>query len=165
MHTAKTCPFHPKGRHDREIASTSEFSAIYNIAPILPGHTLVIPTRHAESLLDLSADELGRYAFFARRVTDALLAIFEADGFNWTLQDGPSAGQTVGHLHVHVIPRREGDLPQPGDWYPKLQQQIGDGSGPVDSERRPRLSDSELRRLASAIRKRGAELGVLPLTE
>ena len=81
--------------------------------PISPGHTLVIPNRHIGSFFELSPDE--RQSLFdlldtAKKVLDAE---FKPDGYNIGINDGPSAGQTVPHLHIHLIPRYKGDQVDP----------------------------------------------------
>ncbi|MFO1113053.1 MAG: HIT family protein [Rhodospirillales bacterium] len=116
------------------------FLALHNIAPVLPGHSLVIPRRHVASLLELDDDDLAAMMLFARRTTRLLARVFAGDGFDWTVQDGAAAGQTVPHLHLHVIPRHAGDLPNPGDWYPKL---MASEAAAIDSRIRPRLSPAE----------------------
>jgi bis(5'-adenosyl)-triphosphatase len=91
-------------------------------------------------VLDLSEADLGAFVLFARRVTRLLTRAFAADGFDWTIQDGASAGQTVPHVHLHVIPRHAGDLPDPGDWYPAL---MASESAQIDARTRPRLTPAE----------------------
>ncbi|MBW0010761.1 MAG: HIT family protein, partial [Pseudonocardiales bacterium] len=120
----KECPFDHPGVRATEYAGNDDFAAVYNIAPILPGHSLIVPRRHVERLGLLSEDEMCRFFAFARRITGFLLAHFTAEGFDWAIQDGVSAGQTVGHVHLHVIPRWPGDLPSPGDWYSRLRLPI-----------------------------------------
>lgn len=120
--------------------ATVQFSAFYNIAPILPGHSLVIPNKHYESLFELSDDELSKMIVFARKVTSVLKTVFNCDGFDWTIQDGVSAGQTVPHLHLHIIPRKPLDLPETNEWYNKITPSE---EGMLDSENRARLNDKE----------------------
>ena len=123
------------------------FHAVYNISPILPGHSLIVPKRHVASVLELAEDETAEFLQLARSATRLLLAVFEATGFNWTIQESEPAGQTVEHLHLHIIPRKAGDLPQPGDWYPKLLERQA-----IDSAQRPRLSEDELRAIVERLR-------------
>jgi len=118
----------------------SGFTAIYNIAPILPGHSLVIPDKHYESLLQLTDSELGAMMVFAREITVVLKSVFNCEGFDWTLQDGVSAGQTVPHLHLHIIPRKPLDMPEGNEWYSKIPE---NEKQMLDSEHRERLSDNE----------------------
>jgi len=130
-------------------AECGDFRAIYNIAPILSGHSLIIPRYHISSLLELSDDEVTEMVKFSRVVVRNLVRIFGAQGFNWTIQEGAPAGQTVAHLHLHLIPRNDGDLPTPGDWYPRL---LENESKAIDSEDRPRLTPDEMRRVTAHIR-------------
>jgi len=81
--------------------------------PVTQGHTLVIPLRHLPSLFDTTAEE--RIAMFEllEEAKRQLQAEFAPAGFNIGINDGAAAGQTVGHLHVHLIPRYPGDRPDP----------------------------------------------------
>ncbi len=127
---------------------TDNFSALYNIAPILPGHSLVIPNRHYESLFELSDSELGEMMVFAREITAVLKYFFNCDGFDWTIQDGSSAGQTISHLHLHIIPRKPLDLPEGEEWYKKIpesEQFI------LDSETRRKLTEAEYEEITSRL--------------
>jgi bis(5'-adenosyl)-triphosphatase len=130
-------------------AEQGDFRAIYNQSPILPGHSLVVPIWHVPSLLDLTSAELSQMVEFSRRVVGNLVRIFKAEGFNWTIQEGAVAGQTVPHLHIHLIPRKDGDLPNPGEWYPRL---LKSEVKIIDSDERPRYSAEEVRRIAEYIR-------------
>lgn len=123
--------------------------AAYNISPILPGHSLII-TRHPYlSILDLPNDEFVEFMMLARRATRLLCDAFSAHDFDWSLQTGLAAGQTVPHLHMHLIPRHDGDLPHPGDWYPRLKQFENEA---IDSEGRQRLSRQEMSQIVSHLR-------------
>ncbi len=81
--------------------------------PVSPGHTLVVPTRHVESIFVLNADELACLLTAVREAKLALDADLHPDGFNIGVNVGVAAGQTVMHAHVHVIPRFGGDVPDP----------------------------------------------------
>ena len=81
--------------------------------PVSSGHSLVIPKRHMASFFETTEEE--RYALLAL-LNEAKLAAeaeFSPDGFNIGINDGAAAGQTVPHLHIHVIPRYSGDLEDP----------------------------------------------------
>ena len=80
---------------------------------ISPGHTLVIPKVHVASLFDLDADEQAAVWAMVARIRQVLAAKHGPDAFNIGLNDGVSAGQTVMHAHVHVIPRYDGDVDDP----------------------------------------------------
>jgi bis(5'-adenosyl)-triphosphatase len=143
------CPFCPRGILESAFYGNERFFALYNIAPVLPGHSLIVPRAHLGSVLDLSEADLGAFVLFARHVTRLLTRAFAADGFDWTIQDGPSAGQTVPHVHLHVIPRHAGDLPDPGDWYPAL---MASESAQIDDRTRPRLTPAEHAQVTAHLR-------------
>jgi bis(5'-adenosyl)-triphosphatase len=116
------CSFCRKEIFEKSFCTTSRFSAFYNIAPILPGHSLIIPNKHYESLFELSDEELSEMMVFARKITSVLKTVFNSDGFDWTIQDGISAGQTVPHLHLHIIPRVTKDLRDGDEWYNHISE-------------------------------------------
>jgi diadenosine tetraphosphate (Ap4A) HIT family hydrolase len=81
--------------------------------PVTEGHTLVVPKRHISSLFDLSEEEQAAIWRLVAQVRQKLLWEMKPDGFNVGVNDGQAAGQTVMHAHVHVIPRRAGDVADP----------------------------------------------------
>jgi len=93
--------------------------AFLDVGPVAEGHALVIPKPHVGSLLE--ADAATGAALFAamQRVIDAMTRAFGADGVNILINQGRCAGQVVEHLHVHVIPRREGDGLALLNWHPQ----------------------------------------------
>jgi bis(5'-adenosyl)-triphosphatase len=149
------CPFCNTNVYEAVFAESENFRAIYNIAPILPGHSLIIPKRHLQSLMDLSDSELCEMMIFGRNVVRILLRAFNAVALNWTIQEGEEAGQTVPHLHMHLIPREPNDLPRPGDWYPLLRKSQ---SEMIDSESRPQLSPHEMKEIVAHIKQVAREL-------
>jgi diadenosine tetraphosphate (Ap4A) HIT family hydrolase len=106
------CPFCDL-RPDSIVAEDEHAVALRDRYPVADGHTLVIPRRHVESAFNLSADELSSLWALVARVRGALAAELAADAFTLGLNDGIAAGQTVMHAHVHVIPRRVGDVEDP----------------------------------------------------
>lgn len=135
------CPFCDLNIEKFGFLSSQNFLAIYNRSPILPGHSLIIPKAHFKSLLELPTSLLPEMMELSIRSVKLLMKVFHAEAFDWTVQDGWAAGQTVPHLHVHLIPRIEGDLATPGDWYPKLERATNSS---IDSDLRSKLSDSEI---------------------
>lgn len=87
--------------------------AIRDGYPVSPGHTLVIPKRHVASLADVMADEAKALWALLAEVRARVDAELRPDGYNVGVNDGRAAGQTVMHLHVHLIPRFDGDRPDP----------------------------------------------------
>jgi len=91
------------------IYEDGEVVAFLDINPLAEGHVLVVPRRHVERLVDLSADEAGALLRPVPAIAKALLAATGAEGFNVLQNNGRCAGQVVEHLHLHIIPRRPGD--------------------------------------------------------
>ena len=81
--------------------------------PISPGHTLVIPKKHVKSLFELDEDEREDLFQALSRAKSLLESEMKPDGFNIGINEGIAAGQTVFHLHVHLIPRYQGDSVDP----------------------------------------------------
>lgn len=81
--------------------------------PVSPGHTLIIPRRHFPDLSEATTDELVAMFTLLQTVRNILIDQYKPDGFNFGINGGRAAGQTVMHLHLHVIPRKFGDVPNP----------------------------------------------------
>ncbi len=87
-----------------------EYLGFLDIRPFTRGHTLVIPKRHSVDLTDTPADVLGGMLAVGQRIAQATRASgLAATGNNIAINDGKSAFQSVFHIHLHVIPRRDGD--------------------------------------------------------
>ena len=87
-----------------------DFLAILDIRPFTRGHTLVIPKSHSVDLTDTPAATLAAMVALGQRIAQATRASgLAATGNNVAINDGKSAMQTVFHIHLHVIPRRDGD--------------------------------------------------------
>ena len=83
--------------------------AFMDLMPQSPGHTLIIPREPAENLFDLSADGLSVLIATTQRVARAVKAAFQPAGVMILQLNGADAGQTVFHIHFHVIPRYPGE--------------------------------------------------------
>ena len=81
--------------------------------PVTEGHSLVVPKKHVASIYELSADEQAALWALVAEARQWLQDQSHPDGFNIGVNDGAAAGQTVAHAHIHVIPRRTGDVPDP----------------------------------------------------
>jgi len=106
------CPFCtlPAGR----ITAENEHAfCLLDGFPLTEGHMLVVPRRHVANLFDLGEQELAAVWRLVAEVHNRLRASDDVHGVNVGLNDGRAAGQTIEHAHVHVIPRREGDVPDP----------------------------------------------------
>jgi len=112
MTSTDPCPFcHPNP--SEVIASSRHAIAIRDHYPVSPGHTLVILREHGSSLSDLGATVREDAWRLADEVRQALCDEMSPDGFNIGVNEGAAAGQTVLHAHIHVIPRFDGDVPDP----------------------------------------------------
>jgi len=81
--------------------------------PVSKGHSLVIPRRHVGSWFDVTPEEQRVLLVLLGRARRQLDGEFSPDGYNIGINDGPAAGQTVRHLHIHLIPRYAGDTEDP----------------------------------------------------
>jgi diadenosine tetraphosphate (Ap4A) HIT family hydrolase len=112
MHMEKECPFCtvPPARIFLEDAA---FIALLDGYPVVEGHMLVIPKKHVQSVFDLNDIEQEQLWRFVAAVRVRLNQELNVTAFNIGINDGTAAGQTVPHAHVHIIPRRNGDVDDP----------------------------------------------------
>lgn len=99
---------------DRETFLENELSyAVFDRYPVSNGHVLIIPKRHINSFVEASKEEIS--AMFELIVTcqRILENKFQPDGYNIGVNIGETAGQSIFHLHIHLIPRYKGDHPDP----------------------------------------------------
>jgi diadenosine tetraphosphate (Ap4A) HIT family hydrolase len=107
-----TCPFCEPAPAEVE-ASSEHAVAMRDGYPVTEGHLLVIPRRHVQSVFDLDEAELADLWRLVARVRDEARRRPGVTACTVGINDGAAAGQTVSHAHVHVIPRRHGDVPDP----------------------------------------------------
>jgi len=81
--------------------------------PVSPGHTLIIPRRHVASIFELDIMEKAAILGALEEAKKALDREFSPAGYNIGVNDGQPAGQTIPHVHIHLIPRYEGDSQDP----------------------------------------------------
>jgi histidine triad (HIT) family protein len=120
------------------VFENDEVMAFLDIQPVTAGHTLVVPKRHVPDLLSMPADMAAPLFSAVARVARAAVRAHQADGVNMLQASGAAAGQTVHHLHVHVVPRRLGD---------GLRLHIAPGAKATDEAR----MTAEARSLADAL--------------
>ena len=97
----------------RIVAENESAVAVRDGFPVSPGHTLIIPRRHIGSFFDLYEDERNAMLTLLDSARSGVESEFHPDGYNIGINDGPAAGQTVAHLHIHLIPRYRGDREDP----------------------------------------------------
>ena len=86
-----------------------EFSVILDLGPASKGHSLILPKKHAANIYELPDETAGKAMILAKKMAGKLRYARNCDGFNVVQNNGESAGQTVFHFHMHLIPRYEGD--------------------------------------------------------
>src|SRR6202035_3320306 len=82
--------------------------AFLDIMPRAPGHTLVIPKAPARNILDVKPDDLAHLMAVTQKIAQTAMTVFGANGVTIQQFNEPAGGQVVFHLHVHIIPRRDG---------------------------------------------------------
>ena len=109
--------------------------------PIVPGHVLIIPKRVVPRVADLSQDEIVDLFSSVHKIGPILEKHFHAEALNIAIQDGRVAGQSVPHVHVHILPRVPGDFARNDDIYTEIENQNLDKVFHPDAERRPRSTE------------------------
>lgn len=98
---------------ERVIARNQFANAFRDAYPISLGHTLIVPSRHVASLFEVNPGERTALMDLMEEAKRQLDEEYRPAGYNVGINDGPAAGQTVPHLHIHLIPRYVGDQPDP----------------------------------------------------
>lgn len=97
-----------------EIPSTAvyeddDFKVILDVNPAARGHVIILPKNHAANIYELPDEDASKIMVVAKKIATAIEKAYHCDGVNILQNNGEAAGQTVFHLHVHVIPRFKGD--------------------------------------------------------
>jgi len=113
MKESKHCPFcYPDP--DREIILEAEKAfAIFDKFPVTNGHCLIIPKRHVADYFDLTLQEQRACWLIVNRCKEIIQKEFNPDGFNIGININECAGQSIFHVHIHLIPRNKGDVENP----------------------------------------------------
>ena len=109
---SKTCPFCSSLR-SRVYLENELALAILDGFPISEGHSLIIPRRHVSSIFEIQKNELLSLFNLLADARNKLTEQFSPDGFNIGINDNEAAGQTINHVHIHLIPRYKGDQEDP----------------------------------------------------
>jgi diadenosine tetraphosphate (Ap4A) HIT family hydrolase len=115
------CPFCNLDK-SRVIIANDDAIAFHDGFPVTPGHSLIVPKRHISSFFEATREEQTALFDLLAEMRQLLLnpplsgkvgSLSLPDGFNIGINDGSAAGQTVMHLHIHLIPRYSGDTDDP----------------------------------------------------
>ncbi|MFH1670764.1 MAG: HIT family protein [Patescibacteria group bacterium] len=98
---------------DKTVMSNEYCFANFDGHPVTGGHMKVIPRRHMETYFEMTSDEVGDIYKMICECKKMLDEKHNPDGYNIGVNCGKEAGQTVFHLHIHLIPRYKGDVPDP----------------------------------------------------
>lgn len=143
-----------------EVFATSPHCfAFVNLKPVVPGHVLVSPKRVVARFAELAPEEVADLWCLAQRVGTAVEPHFSAQSLTLAIQDGPQAGQTVPHVHVHILPRRPGDFQRNDEVYDAIDEASQDAAAShtgekldLDKERKVRTPE-EMAAEAAQLRK------------
>ena len=98
----------------REIILEDEHAvAFFDAFPVNPGHVLIVPKIHVADYFELESDLQVACLKLLNQVKDIICERYQPDGFNIGINAGAAAGQTIFHVHLHLIPRYHGDMPDP----------------------------------------------------
>jgi len=107
------CPFCNPGSQRELIVESATAYAIYDKFPVNNGHALIIPKKHCSDYFDLNFKEQSACWFILNKTKQIVSKKFNPDGFNVGVNINLAAGQTVPHVHIHLIPRYKGDVKNP----------------------------------------------------
>jgi diadenosine tetraphosphate (Ap4A) HIT family hydrolase len=110
VNTSRSCPF---CKTDGAVLENMLAYARLDKFPVTPGHLLIIPRRHEANFFATRSDELEAIWALVEEAKALLDNKFNPDGYNLGVNVGATAGQTIAHAHLHVIPRYRGDVDQP----------------------------------------------------
>lgn len=111
MMIEKECPFCNNSR--TFIAEADSCFAIFDAFPVNEGHALIIPKRHTANYFDLTEQEQFACIALLNKVKKMIQLQFKPQGFNIGINVNEVAGQSIPHVHIHLIPRYSGDVEQP----------------------------------------------------
>ncbi|ORY99889.1 fragile histidine triad protein [Syncephalastrum racemosum] len=152
MRLPKVYQFGPHSIPETQVFYKSRFClGLVNLKPITDGHVLVISKRLAPRLRDLRPEEAADMIVSAQKIGNIIEGHYNGTSLTTVIQDGPEAGQTVPHVHMHIIPRRAGDWANNDDIYDELSHNR------VDNEERQPRSAEDMKQEADRLRAFFAE--------
>jgi diadenosine tetraphosphate (Ap4A) HIT family hydrolase len=107
------CPFCNPNPEIELILESATAYAMFDKFPVSMGHTLIIPKKHSMDYFQLTFKEQSACWFMMNRITELINKKFNPDGFNIGINVNKAAGQTIPHVHIHLIPRYSGDVKEP----------------------------------------------------
>lgn len=120
---------------------------LVNLKPVVPGHVLVVSRRVVARFADLTPEETTDLWSLAKKVGTCVEPHFGATSLTYAIQDGPAAGQTVPHVHVHVLPRKPGDFENNDEVYEHIEksgERVGEREATNGDEREKAFMGKEV---------------------
>lgn len=102
----------------KTIYEDEKFCVILDLGPATKGHALILPKAHAANLFELPEETAAEVMVLAKKIANTMRERLVCDGLNLVQNNGETAGQTVNHFHLHMIPRYKGDGQKIG-WAPR----------------------------------------------
>lgn len=106
------CDIRNPEKHEILAENESSYARVDHF-PVSPGHAEIVPKRHVISPFDLEQKEILEMFDLLKQTKQSLDKKYHPQGYNIGINEGAAAGQTIPHLHIHIIPRYEGDVPNP----------------------------------------------------
>ncbi|XP_030828426.1 bis(5'-adenosyl)-triphosphatase [Strongylocentrotus purpuratus] len=125
--------------------------AFVNRKPVVPGHVLVSPLRPVDRFVDMTGDEVADLFQTTQTLSKVIQDQYKASSLSIAMQDGPDAGQSVWHVHVHILPRKAGDFRKNDDIYDEVENH--DHVNFDSSSRQEWRGEEEMAQEASILRK------------
>lgn len=142
---------------DQIFLCTKYSFGLVNLKPVVPGHVLVISRRVVPRFQQLTAEENNDLFLAAKIISKQVESIYKAESLTLTIQDGPQAGQSVPHIHLHLIPRYTGDWMNNDDIYGEINRKERQmhkdlGRNRVDNDDRVARSQEDMAEEAARLR-------------
>lgn len=100
-------------KSERNVLENELFFANFDNHPVNPGHMKIIPKRHMNSICELTEQEFIAMRDMMLKARELIDKKYHPDGYNYGINEGKAAGQTIFHLHIHIIPRYDNDVVNP----------------------------------------------------
>ncbi|XP_018818253.1 bifunctional bis(5'-adenosyl)-triphosphatase/adenylylsulfatase FHIT [Juglans regia] len=134
--SSESYTFGPYKIPHEEVFYSSQLSyAMVNLRPVVPGHVLVCPRREVKRFVDLTVDETSDLWLTAQKIGSQLESYHKASSLTFSIQDGPQAGQTVPHVHIHILPRKGGDFEKNDEIYDAIDEKEKDLKQKLDLDK------------------------------
>ncbi|MDD5162995.1 MAG: HIT family protein [Candidatus ainarchaeum sp.] len=109
----KECVFCSQACKKAGVLENEQYYCLFDLNPVTKGHMLIVPKEHKKSFFDFNSRELELFYDLLKKAKQLLSKKYFPDGYNIGINNGKAAGQTITHLHIHLMPRYFGDTSDP----------------------------------------------------